>query len=192
MGGENGILDWYTVLSGVMALMALMLHGALYVALKTAGDLNVRARQMVGCVWPIVLVLTIISLPATVLAAPDILTNYSKWPAGYLIPAIVIASLAAILLFHRRGNERNAFLACCVYLAAMLGGAAFALYPNVLPSSLNAAYNITIHNAASGQHALSWGLVWWSFGMAIAIGYFVFIYRMFRGKVTLAEGEGYH
>ena len=192
VGSDNGILDWYTVLAGVVALCALTLHGSLYIALKTAGDLSARAGKLASRVWPVVLGLTVLSLPATVFAVPGILTNYSKWPIGFVIPLAVIASLVCIFLFHRQGRERNAFLSSCVYLTAMLGGAAFALYPNVLPSSLNAQYNITVYNAASGSYSLSWGLVWWTFGMIIAIGYFVFIYRMFRGKVSLAEGEGYH
>jgi cytochrome d ubiquinol oxidase subunit II len=192
VGGNNGILDWYTVLAGVVALFALMLHGGLYVSLKTSGELNGRARALVSRVWPIVAALTVISLPATIVAVPDILTNYRKWPVGVTIPTVVIASLSLIIVFHRRRNERNAFLASCTYLGSMLAGAAFALYPNVLPSSLGAQYNITVFNAASGYHSLSWGLVWWSFGMLIAIGYFVFIYRMFRGKVTLADGEGHY
>jgi cytochrome d ubiquinol oxidase subunit II len=192
VGQQNGILDWYTVLAGVVALFALMLHGCLYVAMKTSGDLSARARRLVDHVWPVILALTVISLPATAFAVPGILTNYSKWPIGYVIPLVVIASLVCIFLFHRQGRERQAFLSSCVYLAAMLSGAAFALYPNVLPSSLDAQYNMTIYNAASGRYSLSWGLVWWTFGMLIAIGYFVFIYRMFRGKVTLLEGEGYH
>lgn len=190
--GENGILDWYTVLAGVVALFSLMLHGALYVTLKTSGDLNARAASLVKRIWPIVAALTVVSLPATIYAVPDILANYEKWPIGVVIPAVVVASLALIIVYHRRGNERNAFLSSCVFLASMLGGAAFALYPNVLPSSLGAEYNITVFNAASGHHSLSWGLVWWTFGMLIAIGYFVFIYRMFRGKVAVAEGEGHY
>jgi cytochrome bd ubiquinol oxidase subunit II len=192
VGGENGILDWYTVLAGVVALFGLMLHGALFVKMKTTGGLNERAGSLVTRVWPIVAVLTVVSLPATIYAVPDILTNYQKWPIGIVIPAIVVASLALVIVYHRHGNERNAFLSSCAFLASMLGGAAFALYPNVLPSSLGAEYNITVFNAASGYHSLSWGLVWWTFGMAIAIGYFVFIYRMFRGKVTIAGGDGHY
>ncbi len=191
VGAENGILDWYTVLAGVVALVALMLHGSLYVALKTAGDLSARAGKLVSRIWPAMLALTIISLPATVFAVPGILRNYSKWPIGYVIPLVVIASLVCIFLFHRQQRDGEAFLSSCVYLTSMLGGAAFALYPNVLPSSTDPAYNITIYNAASGPYSLSWGLVWWTIGMIIAIGYFVFVYRMFRGKVTLL-GEGYH
>jgi cytochrome bd ubiquinol oxidase subunit II len=58
------------------------------------------------------------------------------------------------------------------------------VYPNLLVSTTDPALNITVYNAASGSYSLSYGLIWWSFGMLLAVGYFVFVYRMFRGKVA--------
>jgi cytochrome d ubiquinol oxidase subunit II len=72
----------------------------------------------------------------------------------------------------------------------MLVGAAFGLYPVVLPASTDPAYGLTIYNTAAGRHGLIVGLTWWMLGIILALGYFVLLYRMFRGKVRL-EGEGY-
>ena len=71
----------------------------------------------------------------------------------------------------------------------MLVGAAVAEYPNLLISTVDASLSITVYNAHSGLHSLSIGLIWWGLGMALAIGYFIFVYRMFKGKVT--SGSGY-
>jgi len=73
----------------------------------------------------------------------------------------------------------------------MLAGAAIAVYPNLLTSTTDPALNITVHNAAAGSYALSAGLIFWSLGMVLALGYFVFMYRMFRGKVSGSGGSGY-
>jgi cytochrome d ubiquinol oxidase subunit II len=73
----------------------------------------------------------------------------------------------------------------------MLVGAAFALYPMVLLASTDPAYNLTIENTKTGAHGMMVGLVWWSIGIVIAVAYFIFIYRMFRGKIDL-EGTGEH
>jgi cytochrome d ubiquinol oxidase subunit II len=73
----------------------------------------------------------------------------------------------------------------------MLVGAAVAVYPNLLTSTIDPALNITVYNAASGTYALSVGLIFWGLGMAIAIGYFVFVYRMFKGKVDQEQGSSY-
>lgn len=73
----------------------------------------------------------------------------------------------------------------------LLVGAAFALYPMVLPARTDPAYSLTIENTKTGGHGMAVGFVWWSIGIVFAIGYFVFIFRMFRRKVNLEEGGGY-
>jgi cytochrome d ubiquinol oxidase subunit II len=96
--------------------------------------------------------------------------------------------LIGVFHFTRRGQEHNAFLSSGLYLVAMLSGAGFALYPTLLPSSNDPANSLTITNASAGPASLSIGLIWWSIGMAVAIGYFVLVYTMFRGKVEPGAG----
>jgi len=193
VGPAPGILDWYTVISGIVALVALTLHGANYAALKTEGDLNVRVRRAASTLWLALVALTVISLAATLLIRPDMLDNYKQLPALFVIPAIVAAALIGTRLMSRKGDERGAFICSCAYLAFMLVGAAAALYPNLLTSTTDQALNITVNNARSGDYALTVGLAWWTIGVALATGYFVFVYKMFRGKMsaTTEEHEGY-
>jgi cytochrome bd ubiquinol oxidase subunit II len=74
------------------------------------------------------------------------------------------------------------FLSSSVYLIFMLVGAAAAVYPNLLVSTTDPALNITVYNAATGHYSLSVGLIMWGIGMALAIGYFVFIIECFAAK----------
>lgn len=182
-GPEPGILDWYTVIAGLVALIALSIHGAHYVATKTSGELNLRARLFAIRLWPALVLITLLSLWATLTIRPAALNNYKHYPVLFLIPFLVAISLTGMLLYHRRDKDKAAFVASSAYLAFMMVGAAAAVYPNLLVSSTDAALNITIYNAAAGAYSLSFGLIWWSFGMALAIGYFIFIYKMFRGKI---------
>jgi cytochrome d ubiquinol oxidase subunit II len=188
LGDHTGILDWYTVLIGVMALVTLSAHGSYYVALKTAGDLSRRARGFALLCWPLQFFLTFSALLATYFIRPDIMANYHKHPIGLLVPVIVVGSLAVMLWANPKGKEKLAFLASCSYIAFMLVGAAFAVFPVVL-SARDHQYDLTIYNTAAGAHGLNVGLVWWSFGVVLAIGYFVIVYRMFKGKVQLEEGH---
>jgi cytochrome d ubiquinol oxidase subunit II len=190
LGPQPGILDWYTVTGGVLALVALALHGGLYLVIKTEHDLQARAKAAVRRLSLAVLVLTAISLPATLAARPDGVSNYHSFPAAFIVPVIIIAALAGIIYFSRTGDDRKAFACSCVYLTTMLVGAAVALYPRLLPSSNDSANDITIAKAISGPHTLRVGLIWWGFGMCLAVMYFVIVYRMFKGKVSL-EGGGY-
>lgn len=192
VGTDNGILDWYTVMTGVLALVTLLVHGSLYLATKTEGDLNARARRVVRVLWPVQTLITIVSLAATTIVRPGILANFSRWPVGYLIPVLVAGSLVYLFVAQRRRNDKGAFLASCVYILGMLVGAAFALHPYVLPSSTDPNYSLTIYNTAAGAHGLRVGLVWWGMGMVLALVYFVFIYRTFRGKVRVEEGASGH
>jgi cytochrome d ubiquinol oxidase subunit II len=188
-GPNAGILDWYTVLTGVVALIALTVHGANYLAVKTGEDLGRRSRATARGLWPALALLTIVSCVATLFVRPQVTRNYTQHPIGFLIPAAVAASLAVMFMALRAGNDRRAFLSSSAYLITMLGGAAYALYPSVLPSSHAAVPDITIYNAAAGAYSLTYGVIWWSIGMIIAIGYFVLVYRMFRGKVSLETGD---
>lgn len=188
VGTENGILDWYTILCGVVALVTLAVHGSLYLATKTEGELNARARKTTWLLWPVQVLLTIITLIATLYVRPGILANYRVWPIGYLVPLLVAVSLLYLIFALRKQNDKGAFLASCGYITFMLVGLVFAVYPMVLPASTDPGYSLTIYNTAAGAHGLTVGLVWWSIGMVIAIAYFVFIYRMFRGKVRLDAG----
>ena len=190
VGPQPGVLDWYTVIAGVVALVALTLHGAHYVALKTAGDLNLRARRVAAVLWPVLVLMTMVSLWATLSIRPELLKNYRQYPVLLIVPAAVAASLAAVLLCRKRSNDKGAFLSSCAYLVFMLVGAAAAMYPNLLMATTDPALNITVYNAATGSYSLSVGLVFWSIAMALALGYLTFVYRMFRGKVQ-ADGGGY-
>jgi cytochrome d ubiquinol oxidase subunit II len=190
VGANTGILDWYTILTGVIALVTLTAHGSLYIAVKTEHELNQRARTVALWAWPLQLVLTVIGLVATTYIRPAVLDNYKQHAIGYLIPVVVFGSLSLMIYAIRKGQDKLAFVGSALYIVGMLVGAAFALYPVVLPSSSNPAYNLTIYNTAAGRHGLTVGFTWWAIGMVLALGYFTLLFRMFRGKVQL-EGEGY-
>jgi cytochrome d ubiquinol oxidase subunit II len=188
LSAHPGILDWYTVMAGVVALVTLSVHGALYVAVKTEADLGRRASSVALLLWPVQFFLTCGSLAATYFVRPHVMDNYRQHPIGMLVPIAVFGSLALMIWATPKGKEKLAFIGSSLYIVGMLVGAAFALYPVVLPASTDPSYSLTIQNSAAGHHGLTVGITWWVIGMALALGYFFFIYRMFRGKVRLGEG----
>ena len=188
-GAHPGILDWYTVIGGVVALVALTLHGALWLALKTSGDVGRRATRIAGPLPIQLAAVTLISLGATIHVRPASFDNYFNHPLTFIVPLGVFASLVGIGLFNRQGRPLAAFLSSCVYLFFMLAGACWGLYPVLLPATTGVERNITLSRALSGPHTLSVGLAWWTVGMALAIGYIVFVYSRFKGKVDLASAD---
>jgi cytochrome d ubiquinol oxidase subunit II len=190
VGINPGILDWYTVVTGILAFVTLTVHGAHYIALKTEGELNRRSHQVSKIGWWFLILITLVSLSATIYVRPQVLDNFQLRPWGWIIPLGVLASLVAMRFFVSKARFRGAFLSSAAYIAAMLGGAAFSLYPYLLPATTNQAFSLTIYNARTGAYSLSVGLIWWGLGMALAVGYFTFVYRSFAGKVRLDQ-EGY-
>ncbi len=189
---EAGILDWYTVILGLVAFCTLTAHGSHYVAMKTEGEVRDRSRLAAAAAWWGVLVTSIAALIATSSIRPGIWTEYFSTPGGFLFPLIGGASLAGMAYFHRRGNDKGAFLSSSFFIGSMLSATAFGLYPVLLPSSIDPANSLTIWNASAHAYGLRVGIVWWILGMVLAFTYFVFVYRTFRGKVTeISEHAGY-
>lgn len=187
---EAGILDWFTVLMGLVAAATLKAHGANYLAMKTTGDVQHRARRVSSlAVWG-VLVLSILALIATSSLRPTIWNNYNHYAWGYIFPLLGVAGLAGMIVFNRTREDTKAFLSSSLFIGGMLASTAFGLFPTVLPSSGDPALSLTVYNTAAPSYGLGVGIVWWTIGIIIALGYFTYLFYSFRGKVKL-HAEGY-
>jgi cytochrome d ubiquinol oxidase subunit II len=192
LGPHPGVLDWYTVLMGLFTVCALAGHGALYLAWKTTGPVHARSRALTVPLWSAVVVLGTIASAATAYVQPMLHAHLVARPWTWLLPVVILGSLALLFDFHRRGRELPAFLASAVFLVSMLGGAAAGLFPNILVSTLDTGYNLDVYNASVGGTGLRIGLIWWLPALLLAVGYFTYLFRSFRGKVTLeADEHGY-
>ncbi len=187
---EAGILDWFTVLMGLVAAATLKVHGANYLAMKTNGAVQERSRRVAAlAVWG-VLVLTIVTLVAASSIRPEIWNNYAEHPWGYCLPLLALLGLGGMFVFRRTKDDTKAFLSSSTFIGAMLASTAFGLFPNVLPASTDPKFNLTVYNTAAGEYGLGVGIVWWTIGIVIALGYFTYLFYSFRGKVKL-HPEGY-
>jgi len=184
-----GILDWYTVLIGLLALTTLIVHGSNFIVVKTEDDLNARSRRIARGFSFATVLLTVVATPATFWVSPEMLRSFNERPYGYVLPLVAVAGLVGMVYFALRGRDRGAFLSSGAYILGMLTSTVFGVYPNVLPA-VDPANSLTIQNASASTYGMTVGLVWWSIGIVLAAVYFIVIYRLFRGKVRL-EDEGY-
>jgi len=188
--GAVGILDWYTVLVGVFAFLTLALHGALWVGLKTDGDLHGRTQRVALAAWVGVAVMHVLVTYLTLRIQSQVWSNLTSYAWGWAFPLLAVGGLFSVPLALRSGRDGPAFLGSCAYILGMLTSAAFGLFPFVLPSNADPKLGLTIYNTAAAPYGLKVGLAWFVPGFLLALGYFVFTYRHFRGKVRL-EQEGY-
>jgi len=185
-----GILDWYTVLVGLMAFTTLTMHGANFIAVKTENTVNARARRLARLAWIATIVLTIPSTIVTFSVQPHIAASFINRPWGFIFPIIALIGLLGMGYATFKQNDLSAFFSSGAFIVGMLSSSAFGLYPIVLPST-NGANSLTIYNASASQYGLTVGLVWWLIGMVLAAIYFILTYRLFRGKVKLTEEAHY-
>jgi cytochrome d ubiquinol oxidase subunit II len=183
-GRNAGILDWYTVLVAVAALLALTVHGSLWVALKTESGVHQRARAIARRVWWGLLAAVAAITLASFHIQPHLQESFAERPWGYIFPLLALVGLIGMRVRDGQREGLDAFLCSCLFLLGMLTSAAFGLYPYVLPSSVDPSFGLTVANTAAAPYGLQVGLYWFLPGVALTAGYFVFTYRHFAGKVA--------
>ena len=189
--GAPGILDWYTVLVGVFALVAILHHGALFLAWRTDGVVRERSLEAARRLLPATLALWLLATITTARLAPVMVENLARRPLAWAATALFLGGLAGTLLFRRAQRDLAAFVASCAFLLGLLAATAAALYPTMLRAS-TVAPSLTALNSAAAPHSLRAGLLWWPAGFLIAVVYYVVLFRLHRGKAqAAAEGEGY-
>ena len=182
VGDVTGILDWYTLLVGVTATLALTLHGALWISLKTEGELQSRAKAAARKLWPVLLALTLATTVASSSVQPQLLHNVSRYPIGAVLPLLALAGLVGMRLFADR-SEQRAFLASCAFLFGLILSAALAIFPYALPARIPGR-ELTLQAATAQSSTLSVMLCWWLPGVLLAVSYSYFIYARMPKKFT--------
>jgi cytochrome d ubiquinol oxidase subunit II len=190
--GAVGILDWYTVLVGVFAAVALAGHGASFLAFRTGGAVHDRSRRLAawlhGAAVPLLGVVTV----ATLHVDPALLAGLPGRPAAWVAALAALAGLAAALVAPRRGRHGVAFLGSCVFLFGFLAATAALRYPVMLAALGDPARSLTAPGTAARGAGLAAGLRWWLAAFPLAIAYLAFLFRLHRGKAVAAgDGEGY-
>jgi cytochrome d ubiquinol oxidase subunit II len=166
-GGFADIFTAYGVWTGLTLLSLCALHGAAFLALKTEGPVRRRSRTVGLRVWLATLVASVV---------------FAAWSPSVLSVLAAVAVLAAGALL-RAGREGWAFSATAAAMAATLSSLFVDLFPNVLISSTDAAYNLTVSGAASGSYALKVMTVAAAVFVPLVLLYQAWTYRVFRARV---------
>jgi cytochrome bd ubiquinol oxidase subunit II len=181
------LLNPYALLVGVTTIFMLATHGAIYLSMKTEGELLARIKRWVPRLMIIFFVLNTLLVFWTVLGHDMIANRYLQMPLLVVFPAVALAAVIAAWLMVRRGRYFTAFFLSAAMIAGLLFSAAIGLYPNLLISSIDAQYNLTIFNAASQPNTLTVMLIIAVIGMPFVLLYTAGVYYIFRGKVQISS-----
>jgi cytochrome bd ubiquinol oxidase subunit II len=187
-----GILDWYTVLTGVFALVALMGHGAVFLAWRTDGPVGDRARAAARSLFIVLAVLWPVVTWSTAVVNPDLFHALPGRPLAWLGLLAAAGGIVTVFVALSRGRSLAAFLGSSAWITGMLVATAACLFPVMLRALPDPAFSITAYDAGNTAAGLRTALGWWGIGFPIAVAYLVVLFRIHRGKVVAArEGEGY-
>ena len=188
VGTGTGILDWFTILVGITAVIALAHHGALWLNRFTDGPVQQRSAELLSRLWLTLVAALIACFAVSFLLQPQVRLNLSAHPWGVVFPLGCAVALIASAMLRRRGRDLQAFIASGLSLYAVLACAAFGLYPYVLPAR-NPEYGLTAFKAAAPRSSLELALCWWIPGVLIAASYFAYIYSKMPAKFSIATEE---
>lgn len=177
------LLNPYGLLGGVLFLCFFLVHGALWLTIKTEGDLQKRALKAVNGLWPILLLVAVVFLLYST-RATNLYQNYIDHPYLFVVIAAAVAGLLGIKIF----TAKQAYFKAWASSALAIAGATFfgvvGLFPNMLPSSINAEFSLTALNASSSPLTLKIMLVVVLMFIPVVLAYQIWTYRMFSTKVT--------
>jgi cytochrome bd ubiquinol oxidase subunit II len=182
------LLNPYGLMGGLFFLGLFLMHGGLWLAIKSEGDLQQRAAALVARLWVPLLIAAVTFLGATWFAT-RLYDNYLNNPLLFVVPLslIPLAAVGGLLLMRvyiGRQQWWSAWFASSVTIVAVTLFGVVGLYPNLLPSSLDPTFNLTIYNAASSPLTLKIMLGVALTFVPIVIAYQTWVYRLFKDKVT--------
>ncbi len=181
-GSLLGLLNPYGLLTGVLFVLLFIEHGALWLAFKTSGGVAERSARIAGGAWYALLAVAVAFLVYTNFAT-HLYDNYTNQPLWVIAPAIAVAALLGVKLLGRARRYLWAFYSSCLTIMAVVFTGVIGLYPNLIPSSLDPAANLTAYNASSSDYTLRIMTVVALVFVPIVILYQLWVYRIFRTEI---------
>ena len=181
------LLHPYALLVGITVLALFIMHGALFLLVKNEGALYDRLKNFVPRIVVAVYILLIVTTAATFIFVPHVLNNLTANPVLFLVPVIAFLAAGFVFVAHKKMQDFKALVSSAVTIAGLFFTLGLGLYPNLIISSPETANSLDIYNAASSEKTLYIMLLIAGIGMPLVIGYTIFVYRTFRGKVKLDD-----
>ncbi|MFQ5807002.1 MAG: cytochrome d ubiquinol oxidase subunit II [Phycisphaerae bacterium] len=186
-GALLDLLRPYPLLVGIFAVSLFAMHGAIYLYLKTTGELQKQIHEWMWRAFGLFLVTYLLTTIFTLARIPSAVRNFEEHPWAWVVVVLNVLAIANIPRAIFQNRPGDAFISSCCTIAAFVFLFMIALYPNLIASSLDPDWSLTIYKAASSQKTLRIMAIIAFLGMPFVLAYTTIVYWVFRGKVELGK-----
>ena len=179
------LLNPYSMLLGLTTVSLFMMHGSIYVVMKTEGEMHHKIRGWVNNTIIFFVICYVTTTMATLIYYPHMAQIFKENPIFFIIAVLNMLAIANIPREISRGKDFIAFLFSSFNIAALMLIVGIGIYPNLVLSSIDPKFSLTIYNAASSQKTLSNILTIGLIGIPFVLSYTAVVYWIFRGKVKI-------
>lgn len=185
VGTFLGLLNPYALLVGVTTVALFMMHGAIYVVMKTEGELHDKVRGWINNTIIFFIICYATTTMVTLLYVPQMADVIKQHPLLFVVPLLNMLAIANIPREIHHGRDWRAFLSSCCAIVFLLALFGIGLFPNLIFSNPAPENSLNIYNAASSKATLRIMLIIAALGVPAVLAYTISIYWIFRGKVKL-------
>ena len=182
-----GVIDWFTLIIGVIAVVTLAIHGATWIILKTKASINEQLIKLIFKLNILLVILTFISLFTWQIIRPDALDNFIRKPYLLIFPVIYFIGIIGLFLEKKVNNDAYRFLFSTLLVLGGITSSLASLFPVLLPSTNDVNEALTIYNTAAGEYGLSVALYWGILGFILLFVYMIIQKRLMKGKIDDME-----
>ncbi|MEO1784304.1 cytochrome d ubiquinol oxidase subunit II [Thermodesulfobium sp. 4217-1] len=183
------LLNPFGLITGILFVVAFLLHGSLWLSFRTEGDINLRAKALARKLWFITLFFAVLFLVSAYFVT-NLYANYFSMPFLLIVPILCVIGLLGAGFFIN-SSEIMAFLSSAICIIFLTFTGVGGLYPNLIPSSINNAFSLSAFNSSSSQYTLTVMTVVVIIFVPIVLAYKFWTYKTFSYKIKEGEGEGY-
>jgi len=179
------LLRPFPLVLGLLGFMAFLMQGSTYAATKVEGSVQERARKTAKLIWNGYTLFLILAFAVTLIYIPEAITKIPAW----IFAALTICSLVVLRHSLNKAKDGLAFMMSSLAFIGLWGIIGAIHFPNLVKANNDPAFSLTIYNASSSELTLKVMLVIALIGMPIVIGYTIYLYKIFKGKIQIESSS---
>jgi len=178
-----GVIDWFTIIIGLISVVTLAIHGANWVILKTNSSINEKLKSVIFKLNSALLILTLFSLVVWQLINPNSLDNFVNKPYLIIFPLIYFFGLFGLFFINKLKNNMHGFILSTLLIVGGITSSLASLFPVLLPSTNDLNESLTIYNTTASEYGLSVALYWGIIGFVLLFVYMIIQKKLMGGKI---------